>query len=65
MLGRPVCAMGFEPELVSGRPCELSGCASSANPSVSFAHRFSQPVLSDLKGVCDEVGRVGCASGFL
>ena len=41
MLGRPVCAMGFEPVLFSGRPCDLSGCASSANPSVSFAHVFS------------------------
>jgi hypothetical protein len=41
MLGRPVCAMGFEPVLFSGRPCDLSGCALSANPSVSFAHLFS------------------------
>jgi hypothetical protein len=42
MLGRPICAMGFEPELVSGRLCDLPGCASSANPSVSFAR--SSPV---------------------
>ena len=41
MLGRPVCAMGFESVLFRGRPCDLSGCASSANPSVSFAHLFS------------------------
>src|SRR3954452_19423402 len=33
--------MGFEPELFSGRPCDLPGCAASANPSVSFAHPFS------------------------
>ncbi len=31
--------MGFEPGLFSGRPCDWSGCASSANPSVSFDHR--------------------------
>src|SRR3954453_12716265 len=40
-LGRPVCAMGFEPGLFSGRPCDLPGCAASADPSMSFAHRFS------------------------
>jgi transposase len=33
--------MGLEPELFSGRPCDLPGCAASADPSVSFAHRFS------------------------
>jgi hypothetical protein len=43
MLGRPICAMGFEPDLVSGRLCDLPGCASSANPSVSFAR--SSPVM--------------------
>ena len=42
MLGRPVGAMGFEPVLLSGRPCDLPGCALSANPSVSFAR--SSPV---------------------
>ena len=35
------CAMGFEPGLFIGRPCDLSRCASSADPSMSFAHRFS------------------------
>ncbi len=29
--------MGSEPELFSGRPCDLSGCAESANASMSFA----------------------------
>jgi hypothetical protein len=43
MLGRPVCAMGFEPVLFVGRPCDLPGCASSANPSVSLAR--SSPAL--------------------
>ncbi len=43
MWGRPICAMGFEPELVSGRPCDLPGCALSTNPSVSFAR--SAPVM--------------------
>jgi hypothetical protein len=42
MLGRPICAMGFEPELFSGRLCDLPGCALSTNPSVSFAR--SSPV---------------------
>jgi hypothetical protein len=41
MLGRPVGAMGFEPDLFSGRPCDLSGCALSAKPSLSCAHLFS------------------------
>jgi transposase len=34
--------MGFEPGLFGGRPCDLSGCAESANASMSFAHRVSQ-----------------------
>ncbi len=57
MLGRPVCAMGFEPDLFSGRPCDLSGCASSANPSVSFARLFS-PFCDDelVEGVVRAVG---------
>jgi hypothetical protein len=33
--------MGFEPGLFSGRPCDLPGCAASADPSMSFAYRFS------------------------
>jgi transposase len=33
--------MGLEPELFNGRPCDLPGCAASADPSMSFAHRFS------------------------
>jgi hypothetical protein len=36
--------MGFEPGLFSGRPCDLPGCAASADPSMTFAHRFS-PVI--------------------
>ena len=28
--------MGREPDLLNGRPCDLSGCAASTNPSVSF-----------------------------
>jgi hypothetical protein len=34
-------SIGCEPELFIGRPCDLPGCAASANPSLSFAHRFS------------------------
>ena len=34
--------MGFEPGLFSGRPCDLPGCAASANPSMSFAHCLSK-----------------------
>jgi hypothetical protein len=30
--GQAVAHMGFEPDLISGRPCDLSGCASSADP---------------------------------
>ena len=47
MLGRPICAMGFEPELVSGRPCDLPGCALSTNPSVSFARSAPIPFTRD------------------
>jgi hypothetical protein len=44
-MGRPVLrTMGSEPELFSGRPCDLSGCAESANASMSFARRFSPHV---------------------
>jgi len=64
MLGRPVCAMGFEPVLFSGRPCDLSGCASSANPSVSFAHLFSW-FCDDEVEVCGESGRAGYPSRVL
>jgi hypothetical protein len=43
-LGRPFCAIGvLEPGLFIGRPCDLPGCAASADPSMSFAHRFSPP----------------------
>src|SRR3954451_23566010 len=35
-LGRPFCAMGFEPGLINGRPCDLPGCAASADPSMSL-----------------------------
>jgi hypothetical protein len=38
MVGRPFVDDGrVEPELFSGCPCDLSGCAASADPSVSFA----------------------------
>jgi hypothetical protein len=30
-----------EPGLFIGRPCDLPGCAASADPSMSFARRFS------------------------
>jgi hypothetical protein len=42
MMGRPVWTMGFEPGLCSvAAPCDLSGCALSANAWMSFAHWFS------------------------
>jgi hypothetical protein len=53
MLGRPICAVGFEPELVSGRPCGLPGCALSTNPSVSFARSAS---VSFTSGVWEVAG---------
>ena len=47
MLGRPVLGRWvFEPGLFGGRPCDLSGCASSADPSVSFAHRVAASFLA-------------------
>ena len=48
MLGRPSCAMGFEPVLFVGRPCDLPGCASSAYPSVSFARSSPRFANSDV-----------------
>jgi hypothetical protein len=30
--GQAVAHMGFEPDLISGRPFDLSGCAASADP---------------------------------
>jgi hypothetical protein len=30
--GRPIYTLGCEPALVPGRPCDLPGCAASANP---------------------------------
>src|SRR5215203_3727422 len=42
MSGRPVLGRwAFKPGLFGGRPCDLSGCAPSANASMSFAHCFS------------------------
>ena len=35
--------MGFEPGLVGGRPCDLSGCAPSANASMSFCPQLLPP----------------------
>ena len=35
----------LEPGLFIGRPCDLPGCAASADPSMSFAHRFSLRVI--------------------
>jgi len=34
----------LEPGLFGGRPCDLPGCAVSADPSMSFAHQFSAHV---------------------
>jgi transposase len=55
--------MGFEPELFSGRPCDLPGCAASADPSMSFAHRFSLVVDSEeneVRAVALDVHRDFC-----
>ena len=59
MLGRPVCAMGFELVLFSGRPCDVFGCASSANPSVSCAHLFCSFGDDESVEVSGESGRAG------
>jgi len=43
MVGRPILGRwALEPGLFGGRPCDLSGCAQSADPSVSFAHGVSR-----------------------
>jgi hypothetical protein len=56
--------MGFEPELFNGRPCDLPGCAASADPSVSFAHRFSDFTDNDrevqMRAVALDVHRDSC-----
>src|SRR5947209_1614480 len=45
VLGRPIVGRwALEPGLFSGRPCDLSGCAASADPSVSFAHGVSRSI---------------------
>jgi hypothetical protein len=42
MVGRPIVGRwALEPGLFGGRPCDLSGCAASADPSVSLAHGVS------------------------
>jgi hypothetical protein len=57
--------MGFEPGLFIGRPCDLPGCAASADPSMSFAHRFSSFQITDerrteLRAVALDVHRDFC-----
>ena len=44
-------------------PCDLPRCAASADPSMSFAHRFSR--RSVRQGGVGESCRVGCASRLL
>jgi hypothetical protein len=39
--GTPFWAMGCEPVVFGGGPCDLPGCAASAYRSVSFANSFS------------------------
>ncbi len=66
MVGRPIVGRwALEPGLFGGRPCDLSGCAASADPSVSFAHGVSQLSKRFQGGDGSEVGGVGCAPGFL
>ena len=36
---------GLRARAFDGRPCDLPGCASSANPSVSFARWFSNLIV--------------------
>ena len=42
MLDRLICAMGFEPAVVSGRPCDSPGWPLSTNPSVSLPYVHSR-----------------------
>src|SRR5215216_7348170 len=62
-LGRPVWRMGFEPGLFSGRPCDLPGCAASADPSMSFAHgspRVNDGEEESVRAVALDVHRDFC-----
>jgi hypothetical protein len=54
MLGRPFLDDGLRARLFGGRPCDWPGCASSANPSVSFAQWFSPSSAAALSGRCDD-----------
>jgi transposase len=49
--------MGFEPVLFGGRPCDLPDCASSAYPSLSFAHGFSPLIDQRLEAKVRAIGR--------
>ena len=52
--GTPVWTMAFEAGRFGGGPCDLPGCASSANRSVSFAHAFSVPLIGKAQEVSGE-----------
>src|SRR5271154_4187550 len=43
--------MGCEPGILSGRPCDLPGCAASANPWLSFALDAAPLILTRARGV--------------
>ena len=51
------------PCLVGGGPCDLPGCAASANRSVSFAHCFSVPSTEVLPPLGGERRTRGCCHG--
>jgi transposase len=48
---------GLRARAFGGRPCDLPGCASSADPSVSFARWFSNFIVRGEEAVVSSVGR--------
>ena len=63
-MGRPCLRDGLRARLFIGRPCDWPGCAASAYPSVSFAHRFSRRSI-DAREAEVRCGRVGRPPRFL
>jgi len=59
MVGRPICALGFEPVLFVGRPCDLAGCAVSTNPSVLLADGSPACYRARFDGGVSEVRAIG------
>ncbi len=63
-MGRPrIMGWAASPTLLTGRPCDLSGCAASTNPSVSFARCVSH--VNHPRGGYDALDSAGCPPRLL